>query len=64
MVKFKCEHEVAFWQDTFLSYLNSQVDSDIEHVTEFADAAVLALRERYSLLEGELGHEEKAQRPS
>jgi hypothetical protein len=63
MVKFQCGHEHDFWQDVFLAATGGAM-LDFNSAVHRADEAVYALRERSTFLEGDLGHEEKAERPS
>jgi hypothetical protein len=63
MLKFQCAHEHDFWQDVFLTATGGAM-LDFDTAVIRADLAVHALRERSSVLEGELSHEEKDERPS
>jgi hypothetical protein len=64
MLKFQCIHEHDFWQDVLLTATGGAM-LEFDAAVQRADSAVLALRERSSLLEGELGHDEHTpDRPS
>jgi hypothetical protein len=63
MLKFQCAHEHDFWQDVFLTTTGGAM-LDFEAAVLRADEAVHALRERSSMLEGELEHEHEPDRPS
>jgi hypothetical protein len=63
MLKFQCAHEHDFWQDVFLTATGGAM-LDFDAAVLRADLAVHALRERSSVLEGQLEHEREPDRPS